>query len=48
MLFTLRFATWVDFYPRPPRGGRPQTAYQDTMEDIFLPTPSARRATSAS
>ena len=34
-----------DFYPRPPRGGRRNTAYQRAMADIFLSTPSARRAT---
>ena len=33
------------FYPRPPRGGRRNTAYQRGMADIFLSTPSARRAT---
>ena len=35
----------LDFYPRPPRGGRRNTAYQRGMADIFLSTPSARRAT---
>ena len=34
-----------NFYPRPPRGGRRNTAYQRGMADIFLSTPSARRAT---
>ena len=33
------------FYPRPPRGGRRNTAYQRAVTDIFLSTPSARRAT---
>ena len=33
------------FYPRPPRGGRRNTSYQRGMADIFLSTPSARRAT---
>ena len=33
------------FYPRPPRGGRRNTSYQRAMADIFLSTPSARRAT---
>ena len=34
-----------DFYPRPPRGGRPtmMTTYQHRTQ--FLSTPSARRAT---
>ena len=35
-----------DFYPRPPRGGRPGAAALKAEEDrVFLPTPSARRAT---
>ena len=34
-----------DFYPRPPRGGRPATEYTTITEDGFLSTPSARRAT---
>ena len=35
----------LNFYPRPPRGGRRNTSYQRGMDDIFLSTPSARRAT---
>ena len=35
-----------DFYPRPPRGGRPFTAPTTTTTARFLSTPSARRATS--
>ena len=36
------------FYPRPPRGGRPQRTYHVNPErSIFLSTPSARRATRA-
>ena len=34
-----------DFYPRPPRGGRPQPKFDKLSNDIFLSTPSARRAT---
>src|SRR5699024_996581 len=36
-----------DFYPRPPRGGRPMvwTPLHSVLL-LFLPTPSARRATS--
>ena len=34
-----------DFYPRPPRGGRPSRLPQTYTEYIFLSTPSARRAT---
>ena len=35
-----------DFYPRPPRGGRPfRTMFFMSHSSAFLPTPSARRAT---
>ena len=35
-----------NFYPRPPRGGRPEARRLEVMEDeLFLSTPSARRAT---
>ena len=34
-----------DFYPRPPRGGRPFALPLRTVGMIFLSTPSARRAT---
>ena len=34
-----------NFYPRPPRGGRPATSLQVYSSPIFLSTPSARRAT---
>ena len=34
-----------DFYPRPPRGGRPQIRDNLTNDMQFLSTPSARRAT---
>ena len=38
-----------DFYPRPPRGGRPeQPTPEESWISQFLSTPSARRATSAS
>ena len=33
------------FYPRPPRGGRPLPRMYPTDSILFLPTPSARRAT---
>ena len=41
----VRFGLEVDFYPRPPRGGRQQP--EKGMRGIFkfLSTPSARRAT---
>ena len=35
-----------NFYPRPPRGGRPSLAGLPELEKQFLSTPSARRATS--
>ena len=35
----------VDFYPRPPRGGRHLTAFGPNKRKLFLSTPSARRAT---
>ena len=34
-----------NFYPRPPRGGRPSAVQGDNRPKIFLSTPSARRAT---
>ena len=36
---------WVNFYPRPPRGGRPGLACCFPQSFEFLPTPSTRRAT---
>ena len=33
------------FYPRPPRGGRQILQYNASDGSLFLPTPSARRAT---
>ena len=35
----------TDFYPRPPRGGRPRYAARIAGSAKFLSTPSARRAT---
>ena len=34
-----------NFYPRPPRGGRPARNFSGALTRIFLSTPSARRAT---
>ena len=34
-----------NFYPRPPRGGRPQWSEAHSDDPEFLSTPSARRAT---
>ena len=36
----------ANFYPRPPRGGRPGKRPEPDASPIFLSTPSARRATS--
>ena len=33
------------FYPRPPRGGRPDRVKEEPSPEQFLSTPSARRAT---
>ena len=35
----------TNFYPRPPRGGRPGAPLREVCVHTFLPTPSARRAT---
>ncbi len=35
----------LNFYPRPPRGGRQIFARQNNLRVVFLSTPSARRAT---
>ena len=35
----------LDFYPRPPRGGRHQQGLEKMWSRKFLSTPSARRAT---
>ena len=45
-----RHGRWAvpDFYPRPPRGGRPRTTSAPSAAGKFLPTPSARRATGLS
>ena len=36
-----------NFYPRPPRGGRPSKKHKTIRPETFLSTPSARRATEA-
>ena len=38
-------AVHQNFYPRPPRGGRPQSMLEGISPVLFLSTPSARRAT---
>ena len=40
-----RFGQLDDFYPRPPRGGRPPSPIKKSSAIAFLSTPSARRAT---
>ena len=40
-----KFIASFDFYPRPPRGGRPTSVGCVTFWFLFLSTPSARRAT---
>ena len=35
----------IDFYPRPPRGGRPTRVSRRYHAELFLSTPSVRRAT---
>ena len=35
----------MNFYPRPPRGGRPSSGRNFSFGVLFLSTPSARRAT---
>ena len=39
--------TLGNFYPRPPRGGRPRRPSKHRSQCRFLSTPSARRATAA-
>ena len=36
---------WLNFYPRPPRGGRLHIGCTENYSNKFLSTPSARRAT---
>ena len=43
--FLSPFLTMYDFYPRPPRGGRLVRTSTAVVADVFLSTPSARRAT---
>ena len=45
MDFVRQFRLGVDFYPRPPRGGRHDRAWMAAWKTLFLSTPSARRAT---
>ena len=45
MTFCLMAISTSNFYPRPPRGGRPEVLEQQQETQKFLSTPSARRAT---
>ena len=45
LVLTLRSIFVLDFYPRPPRGGRRQLSSVPVALLLFLSTPSARRAT---
>ena len=44
---TKKQLTTINFYPRPPRGGRLKKATVKQKKEVFLSTPSARRATLA-
>ena len=44
---TARETIHGDFYPRPPRGGRHRNYVAPRLTELFLSTPSARRATAA-
>ena len=41
----VRYSSFLNFYPRPPRGGRPNVEPFFPAYILFLSTPSARRAT---
>ena len=41
----LTLSIFFNFYPRPPRGGRPINQLRQAFQVQFLSTPSARRAT---
>ena len=45
MVSLLSSSTLNYFYPRPPRGGRPAQTLVLVQVNVFLSTPSARRAT---
>ena len=42
---TCPLSNFTNFYPRPPRGGRPTSFPEQGYGRLFLSTPSARRAT---
>ncbi len=45
VLVPVRYSSFLNFYPRPPRGGRPISMSFANAFFRFLSTPSARRAT---
>ena len=45
MSVPVRYSSFLNFYPRPPRGGRPLRTFSSRAAGLFLSTPSARRAT---
>mgnify|MGYP000393946118 CR=1 FL=1 len=45
-MFASSMPSILNFYPRPPRGGRPKRSCASLLLFLFLSTPSARRATS--
>ena len=47
MIWIMKFLQHIYFYPRPPRGGRPDLTGFPRSNVLFLSTPSARRATVA-
>ncbi len=44
-MFASSMPSILNFYPRPPRGGRQACIFTRTIISLFLSTPSARRAT---
>ena len=47
LLKPVRYSSFLNFYPRPPRGGRPRLIVRRLIPSRFLSTPSARRATTS-
>ena len=47
-MFASSMPSILNFYPRPPRGGRRPPFFKFGGQRLFLSTPSARRATTAS
>ena len=47
LTLAVHFLSQINFYPRPPRGGRQNGKSSVSLISEFLSTPSARRATQA-